>query len=87
MSVAVAGLQADAHSLAAVASNSQDTDVAAIIAPLKEGTDALANLPAGRTPAPRLSKKSPRVCQSAFPVGFFCEPGYYIAAESCTAKV
>ena len=85
--MAVAGLQADAHSLAAVASNSQDTDVAAITAPLKEGSDALANLPAGRTPAPRTSKKSPQSLPIGIPVGFSCEPGYYIAAESCTAKV
>jgi hypothetical protein len=51
MSVAVAGLQADAHSLAAAVaarSDSQDADVAAFTAPLKEGIHALANLPACR---------------------------------------
>ena len=73
--MAVAGLQADAHSLAAVASNSQDTDVAAITAPLKEGSDALANLPAGRTPAPRTSKKSPQSLPIGIPCGVFLRAG------------
>ena len=75
--MAVAGLQAAAHSLAAVAatSDSQDADVAAITARLKEGTDALANLLAGRTPAPRLSKKSPQSLPIGIPYGVFLRAG------------